>query len=220
MSLPPSTPKAILHWDGGMELMKWRIALKKMLFVRKTMLRDDDNICKKALMNEWMMDLKGLGHECMEIAHSIGLQDPRATTLQKGAIKNAIAKQSIRERRSAMEESRKVGDRLSDNPADNTYIHSMSLYNSRVWIRYRARAIKGVKLNCKNSHRDLSCRFCQDEVQESQEHLIDCRGCWYERRNLDLNNWKGMVIFWRRMTAKYEAKGDRREVTDEDAADT
>ena len=166
------------------------------------------------------MDIKGLGHECMEIAHSIGLQDPRATTLQKGAIKNAIAKQSIRERRSAMEESRKVGNRLSDNPVDNNYLRFMSLYNSRLWIRYRARFIKGVKLNCKNSHRDLSCRFCQDEVQESQEHLIDCRGCMFERRNLDLNNWKGMVIFWRRMTAKYEAKGDRREVTEEDAADT
>ena len=220
MRLPPSTPKAILHWDGGMELMKWRIALKKMQFVRKTMLREDDNICKKALLNEWMLDIKGLGHECMEIAHSIGLQDPRTSTIQKGAIKTAIAKQSWKERRAAMVESRKVGDRLTDNPADNTYLQFMSLHNSRIWFRYRARAIKGVKVNQKNSYRDLSCRFCQDGVQESQEHLIECRGCWHERRNLDLYNWKGMVIFWRRMTAKYEAKGVREEATDVDAAVT
>ena len=119
-----------------------------------------------------------------------------------------------------MEESRKVGDRLSDNPIDNNYLSFMGLYNSRLWMRYRARAIKGVKMNCKNSHRDLSCRFCPEEVQESQEDLLDYDGCMFERRNLDINSWRGMVIFWRRVTAKYEAKGDRREVTDEDAADT
>ena len=44
MRLPPTTPKAVLHWDGGLESMKWRIALKKLLYVRKTMLRDDNNI--------------------------------------------------------------------------------------------------------------------------------------------------------------------------------
>ena len=71
-----------------------------------------------------------------------------------------------------------------------------------------------------DSHRDLSCRFCQDGDQESQEHLINCTGCTFERRNLDINNWRGMVIFWRRMTAKYKAEGDRGEETGEVAADT
>ena len=119
-----------------------------------------------------------------------------------------------------MEESRKVGDRLSDDPIDNNYLAFMTLPNSRIWMRYRARAIKGVKMNCKNSHRDLSCRFCQDGDRESQEHLINCTGCTFERRNLDTNNWRGMVIFWRRMTAKYEAVRDRGEETGEVAADT
>ena len=68
MRLLPSTPKAILHRDGGMELMKWRIDLKKLLFVRKTMMRDDSNICKQALMNEWTLKIKGFWHECMELA--------------------------------------------------------------------------------------------------------------------------------------------------------
>ena len=107
----------------------------------------------------------GLGHECMELAHSIGLPDLRFITMQKGVIKNNVARQSLLEKRTAMEESRKVGDRLSDNPIDNNYLSFMGLHNSRVWMRYRARAIKGVKMNCKNSHRDLSCRFCPEEVQ-------------------------------------------------------
>ena len=54
---------------------------------------------------------------------------------------------------------------------------------SRVWIRYRGRAISGVKSNFKNSHKnDLECRFCprntdkpdlngsQDFSDESQKY--------------------------------------------------
>ena len=32
------------HWDCGMELIKWRIATKKMMFLRTLMLKDKSNI--------------------------------------------------------------------------------------------------------------------------------------------------------------------------------
>ena len=32
MHSPILTPKAILHWDSGMEMMKWRIAKQKLFF--------------------------------------------------------------------------------------------------------------------------------------------------------------------------------------------
>ena len=63
LRLPPSTPKAILHWDSGLKLMKWRIAEKKLLFFRKIMLKEDSNITRRALMNEMFMGLKGLIYE-------------------------------------------------------------------------------------------------------------------------------------------------------------
>ena len=40
--------------------IKWRIAEKKLLFLSKTMKREDSNITKKALLNETFMGLKGL----------------------------------------------------------------------------------------------------------------------------------------------------------------
>ena len=43
LRLPPSTPKAILHWDSGIKLMKWRIAEKKLLFFSKIMLKEESN---------------------------------------------------------------------------------------------------------------------------------------------------------------------------------
>ena len=101
-----------------------------------------------------------------------------------------------------MKNSTKVSDRLTDNPQDNTYIHCLSLPQTRIWIRYRARSIAGVKANNKQSHSDLSCRFCSTGSPENQEHLEICGGTEYERRGLDMSRWRGILTFWRRMTMK------------------
>jgi hypothetical protein len=64
LHLPNSTPKTILHWDGEMELMKWRIARQKLFFLNKLMLKHESNICKRAVINETLLGIEGLGHEC------------------------------------------------------------------------------------------------------------------------------------------------------------
>ena len=83
-----------------------------------------------------------------------------------------------------MQNSIKVSGRLTDNPDDNNYLNFLPLHSSRLWFRYRARAIKGVKYNCKGSFSDLSCRFCDKKETETQEHLESCEGKSYERRGL------------------------------------
>ena len=103
--------------------------------------------------------------------------------------------------------SRKVGDRTSDNPKERSYLTYMTLANSRVWMRVRARLVKGVKVNHGRSHlNDLSCSFCKGPMEESQEHLEECLGCEYERRKISMRNWRGQLIFWRRMTARINDK--------------
>ena len=42
------TTKAIINWDVGLPPMKWRIAERKMQFLRKTMAKDYKNITKKS----------------------------------------------------------------------------------------------------------------------------------------------------------------------------
>ena len=101
-----------------------------------------------------------------------------------------------------VEASRKVGDRATDNPRDREYLTYMTLPDSRIWMRVRARSIKGVKVNNKRSYNNLSCRFCEDDTEESQEHLEVCRGCDFERRKQKMSKWKDKVTFWRRMTTK------------------
>ena len=120
MHLPTSTPKAILHWDSGMEMMKWRIARRKLLFLKKVMAKEDSNPCKRSLMNETILDTEGLGHECKVIAKTIGLPDLRDkfATTSRGDISRAIKKHSEKTIKEEVEASRKVGDRATDNPRD------------------------------------------------------------------------------------------------------
>ena len=74
-----------------------------------------------------------------------------------------------------MEESKKCGDRLTDDPLDNTYLFYMPLPIARIYFKHRARSIAGVKVNNKGSFKDnLNCRFCDSDSEETQEHLEEC----------------------------------------------
>ena len=98
----------------------------------------------------------------------------------------------------------KVKDRLSDDPEENSYINKMSL--PRVWIRFWARAIAGVKGNFRHSHENnMGCRLCSQDSDETQEHLQLCEGTKFERRGLDLSDLRGLLDFWRRMKIKIAA---------------
>ena len=75
MHLPTSKPKAILYWDSGMEMMKWRIAKRKLQFLKKIMAKEDSNLCKRSILNETILGIEGWGHECKALAKTLGLPD-------------------------------------------------------------------------------------------------------------------------------------------------
>ena len=220
LKLADNVPKALLTWDIGLTPMKDRIDLKKLLFLRKMLKKDIHSITKQVLYEEVLLGVQGLAYECSEICRNIGIPDIMCFEVTEREIKEAIY---IRMNKVALEEMKKktkVKDRLSEDLEDNTYIHVMSLPESRVWIRYRGRVIAGVKANFKNSHtNDLSCRFCHNEARdepadaqdssdlqnrpdESQEHLEMCTGMEFERRGLCMRNRRDLVKFWTRATVK------------------
>lgn len=64
----------------------------------------------------------------------------------------------------------------------------------------------GVKGNFRHSHvNNMSCRLCSQDSDETQEHLQLCEGTRFERRGLDLTDWRGLLDFWRRMKIKMAA---------------
>ena len=203
LRLPKSTTKAIYQWDSGLLSMKARIAQKKLLFVNKIMKKDFTCIARTTLLQEVLNKIEGLGHECRKIATNVGLPNLMCIQTSKNEIKRAIKNHDREEIRQKVENSTKVGNRITDNPEDCSYLNNMPLYNARLWIRVRAYAIKGVKMNQKGSHiADLNCRFCDTDVPETQEHLEICAGMEFERWRLDLTEREGQLMFWRRVTVK------------------
>ena len=151
-------------------------------------------------------DFKGLAHECQLLSEELGIPNVVFNSVKKCIIKQGTDNKDKEEKRCEMQNSKKVGDRLTDNPNDNTYLSEMSLLRSRIWIRHRARMIKGVKYNIKRSYKDLSCRFCQSGGEETQEHLEVCLGCEFERRGLKMSVRSDKVKFWLRMEKKMMEK--------------
>ena len=154
------------------------------------MYKKGSNLCKRAIKNETLLGVDGLRHKCKRLSAYLGLPDVRYTQVSKGDIKKAILDHSKATTREEVEASRKVGDRATEDPQHKTYLSYMTLPNSRIWMRVRARSIKGVKVNNKRSFNNLSCRFADDDTEETQEHLEGCRGCDFKRRNLTMRNWK------------------------------
>ena len=208
MRLPISTPKAILEWDTKLMNMKCRIWRMKIIKLQRLMKKDNNYITKQAIEQEKVLGFKGLYHECKAACEELGMPDLLDMNVSKHQIKQICMEKSRTECKQNMLEGKKVRDRV-DEDSNKSYLDYMTLQESRIWIRIRARSIKGVKYNNKSSFKDsLNCRFCTEDIHETQEHLQECRGTGYERRNLSLedpNNWKAVLTFWRRMTARIAA---------------
>ena len=122
----------------------------------------------------------------------------------KHAIKTKIREECVKR----MQEGSKSKDRVDLNPDETQYLQRLSLSNCRMYFRYRSRCIAMVKMNQKGKKtpESLTCRFCKNDLPETQEHLEICDGTKFERRGVRVSEVMGRVIFWRRMTQKMTQK--------------
>ena len=87
--------------------------------------------------------------ECRERTEMMGIPDIMTNLVSIGEIKQAIANFSKQVLTEEIKASAKVGDRWSEYTLNNSYLKYMSLPKSRIWMRLRAKSIKGVKVNNK-----------------------------------------------------------------------
>ena len=182
-----------------------RIKYKKLNFVRSTMLKHSSNIAKRVLNQELLQKINGLATECLEICVDLKIRFIMNTTVPKNVIKRAVNDRIKKDMETEMLNGKKTKDRLFDNDANISYLNNLGIIHCRLWFRYRARGIAGVKANAKGSYADLSCRFCDSESTENQEHLEVCDGFRFERRGLKMDSLLGRLKFWGRASTKLAA---------------
>ena len=169
------------------------------------MLKPATNIAKKVLQQELLQKIDGLATECLKTCVDLNIKFIMNETVPKATIKGAVKNRIKQDEEREMLNSKKVNDRLRDDYAENSYLNKMNIAHCRLWFRYRARGIAGVKANAKRSYKDLACRFCDLGSTESQEHLEECEGFRFERRGLNLDSLMGKLRFWGRGVVKLAA---------------
>ena len=149
----------------------------KLIEMMKIMKKDNENITKQAIKQERKLGIQGLYHECRVASEELEMPDLLEMNLSKKQIKHACMEKSRSECKQKMLDGKKVRDRVNDETEERSYLEYMTLQDSRIWMRIRARSIKGVKINNKGSFKNsLNCRFCTEEIHETQEHLQECSG--------------------------------------------
>ena len=98
-------------------MIKWQIA-EKLLFLRKTMEREDRIIARKALLNETFMGLKGLGYECKQLTDRLELPNIMINQVSKGEIKQTIARDINADLKEEMQNSKKVSDAHNESASE------------------------------------------------------------------------------------------------------
>ena len=60
---------------------------------------------------------------------------------------------------------------------------------------------------------DTSCRRCDTNGNEPQEHLEICQGTLNERRGQDMDTFTAKVIFWQRIAIRLKKLEDMDKIT-------
>ena len=101
--------------------MKWRVAIKKISFVRKIMMMKENNLARQALVEEGRLEALGMGFsglaaETNELCRDLSIPSTMCLYMfvSKQDIKEAVQKKVYFENRQRMLESKKVRDRLDN----------------------------------------------------------------------------------------------------------
>ena len=206
------TPAGIVDLDSNMLLMKNRIIQNKLICVGKLMTNAlDQNMGKRALLNgKETCKGKDLLTECETWCTENDIPDVTKGCLDTNMIKKAVGAKNEKDILEMMEHKPKIGDRYSEDRKERDYIQRMSLRDTRIWFRQRSRMTVRIKANRSSQFKNkMGCRYCDEDVRvETQEHLEVCEGFTYEQRNLNMNEERGKLIFWRRMAPKLKSLND------------
>ena len=130
-----------------------------------------------------------------EIGKAVGVKED-----DKAEIEEAIFYANQREMKEEMEKYEKLKKvKDEDFRKEQEYLSWMGMDRGRLAFRIRSKMVKNVKKNFRNMYRDVKCEYCEEEEEESQEHMMVCPGWVKEMATLDVIEIKDQVEFFSRV---------------------
>jgi hypothetical protein len=197
MEVPVSTPKVAFRAETGLLSMKHRVWVDKlsllMAIQRSTGLANQ--LYKEQAAQGW----PGLAIETRNICEAIGISDINSYEVSKKDILKAVKAHDGIELQERMEKYEKIDKIKEDNPTvAKQYLETRSIYDCRMIFRIRTEMLD-LKDNMRRRYKgsNTHCEACNQEVPESQAHVMVCPAYQEFRAGRNLSEDKDLVLFYR-----------------------
>ena len=200
LQVPRGTPKVMLKAETATMKMKFRIWKEKLRLVKR--IQSQERSLAKAIYEEQVaMGWPGLAREVTDVCKVVGLEDMSRRSVSKEEVDEAIFFANQKELKEEMNKYEKLKDiKNEDFRKEQKYMEEKGIERGRMAFRVRTKMVKKVKMNYKNMHRkNLKCEECDQEEDETQEHLLVCPGWAEQMGSLDITTIEDRVEFFIRV---------------------
>ena len=206
LQVPKGTPKVMMRAETGSRRMKYRIWKQKVMLAKR--IKSQKGSLANLIFEEQLkMGWGGLVKEVAEICMKLGVNDVSKMEVTKEELEERIGMADYVEMKEDMEKCSKLKDvKDGDFREVQKYMEWKGVEKGRLAFRIRSRMMMKVKANFKNGNREsLKCDNCQEEEDETQEHMMSCPGWRDELGSLDVLRLEDAVEFFTRVLRKKEA---------------
>ena len=200
LQVPRGTPKVALRAETGSLKMKVRI-WKQKLMLAKRIREQEGGLAKEIFEEQVAMGWPGLAREVTEVCKVVGLEDVSKKRVTKEEVDEAIFFANQKEIKEEMIKYEKLKDiKNEDFRKEQKYMEEKGIERGRMAFRVRTKMVKKVKMNFKSMYlKNLKCEACDQEEDETQEHLLVCPGWAEQVGSLDTTRIEDRVEFFIRV---------------------
>ena len=196
LNVPKTCPLPALCWELGGIQMKYRVIMKKLLFLWHLNNLEEGSLAKEVLQVQKTQNLPGLVQECKDYMMTLNLPDPFVVKMSKTQWKNKVKKSIQKENEEDLRKKMMKLEKLKNSELPKQkcetkeYIKTLSISDARHIFKKNTSMTRYVKLNYMHDIqyvKDLwQCDSCQRKI-DSMKHVLWCPSYSELRkdRNLD-----------------------------------
>jgi len=204
LAVPKTTPEPSLVWDLGGLKMKYRIQMKKLLFLHHLKSLDDKALAKQVFTIQNNQKLPGLVEECKDLIVKYRLPNVIKEEIDKNVWKRKV-KQKIEEENSKelfqdMKRLKKLknSELSSESFGRQPYLKQLNLAGVRTKFKFRTMMTQHVKMNYSSMPKyseDLwKCDSCRTKI-DTQSHVLWCPSYSNLREGKNLDSDKDLCEY-------------------------
>ena len=205
-------PIPSLYWETGGILMKYRILMKKLLFLHHLATSPTDTLAKEILDVQHKLSLPGLSQECQPSLNQWGITKVESySSLEwKRFVKAKIQELNREDLKEQSKPYKKInhGQSTDDQFGRMEYISKLNISEARTKFKLNTRMTPSIKMNFPSdsafAKQFWTCPGCTDGVmdellvgsRDTQQHVLICPGYAQLREDLDLKEDKDLVHYF------------------------